>query len=112
MTPIAFAQRILLPDVPELHMKALCIEALTTASKFIAHFTQKVATISTVRLRLLWHFESGVGILLQRNGNTCTYRNCEFRNSTQAPVLLGFGRNPIHVLESDLAFAASNSPSE
>jgi hypothetical protein len=80
MIPLAFAQRILLPDVPELHMKALCIEALTTASKFIAYFTPKVATISAARLRLLWHFETGVGILLQRNGNTCTYRNCEFRN--------------------------------
>jgi hypothetical protein len=33
-------------------MKALCIEALTIASKFIAHFTQKGATISAARLRL------------------------------------------------------------
>jgi hypothetical protein len=50
VTDIASAQKILLPQIPELEMRNLWVEALSTASKSIAHFTVKGATISVARL--------------------------------------------------------------
>jgi hypothetical protein len=46
IVPVSTAQKILLPEIPEVHMQRIWVEALTTASKSIAHFTENGTTIS------------------------------------------------------------------
>jgi hypothetical protein len=55
LVPVSTAQKILLPEIPEFHMQRFWVEALTTASKSIAHFTEKGAVISVARLGFASH---------------------------------------------------------
>jgi len=50
LTPVADAIEILAPAVPGAALRVILIEMLSTASKSIAHFTEKGATISVARL--------------------------------------------------------------
>lgn len=50
LLPAATAKRVLTPEIPEDYMQTFWVEALTTASKSIAHFTEKGAIISAARL--------------------------------------------------------------
>ena len=50
LLPVSTAQKVLLPEISESHMQDFWVKALTTASKSIAHFTEKGAVISAARL--------------------------------------------------------------
>jgi hypothetical protein len=50
LTSPAAAQTILMPSIPEAEMRRIWLEALSTASKSIAHFTEKGAIILAARL--------------------------------------------------------------
>jgi hypothetical protein len=47
---VSIAEQILLPTVPESYMRGLWVRALTTASKSVAHFTERGAVISAAGL--------------------------------------------------------------